>query len=73
MAGLGGYLIAFGALSAVLSFFNYEFVLLTWIGSWGETVAWFIRAGIIALGWVLVETENRRAKQAQQPQSDPIS
>ncbi len=67
----------FGALSGVLSFFNSEFVLLTWIDSWGDAVAWFIRAGVIAIGGLLYSAEQRRiqeAHQSRQPQQQgPIS
>ena len=43
MGSLGMYLMIFGAASGVLSLFEYEFTLLSWIDSWGNAVAWFIR------------------------------
>ncbi len=64
MGSFGVYLMIFAGISGVMSFFDYEFVLLTWIGTWGEAVAWFIRAGIVALGWFLWEMENRRQRAA---------
>ena len=71
MASFGGYLMVFGALSGVLSFFNYEFSLLMWIDAWGDAVAWFIRGGLILLGLSLVTIEKRKVESTQQP--DPIS
>mgnify|MGYP001549640685 FL=1 len=63
----------FGGLSGVMSFFEYEFSLLAWIGNWGEAVAWFIRAGVIALGWALLEIETRRQNTARQPAQGPVN
>lgn len=71
MGSLGMYLMIFGAASGVLSLFEYEFTLLSWIDSWGNAVAWFIRAGLIAIGGILYNAEQRRAAAAQQPQQSP--
>lgn len=73
MGSLGGYLIVFGGLSAVLSFFNYEFILLSWIDTWGDGIAWFIRAGIILIGGLLFNAEQRREQQARQAQQGQVS
>lgn len=61
----------FGALSGVLSLFNYEFSLLIWIDAWGDAVAWFIRGGLILLGLALVTMDRRQVENTQQ--QDPIS
>ena len=46
MGSFGMYLMIFGAGSAVLALFEYEFTLLSWVDNWGEPLAWFIRAGL---------------------------
>lgn len=50
MKGLGVLLLLFGIGSMVLHFMNYEFTLLSWIDTWGETTAWVIRGGLVAVG-----------------------
>ncbi|SMF13785.1 hypothetical protein SAMN02745866_00872 [Alteromonadaceae bacterium Bs31] len=53
MKKIGIYLIIAGIGSIVLNQLGYEFTLLMWISNWGETVAWAIRGGAIAVGAVL--------------------
>ena len=72
MGSLGVYLMIFAGLSGVMSLFDYEFVLLSWIGTWGEGPAWFIRAALMAIGWGLWEMENRQKQPAAAPQG-PVS
>lgn len=50
ISGFGGAAALFGLVSIVLSFFNYNLRILIWIDSWGETMAWVIRIGLIAVG-----------------------
>ena len=66
MRSFGIYIMVFAGLSGVLSFFDYEFVLLSWISTWGEATAWFIRAGLLLIGWGLLELENRQQRAAVQ-------
>ncbi|MFD2914175.1 hypothetical protein [Psychroserpens luteus] len=41
--GKGGLLLAaLGIMSIVLSFFNYNIRLLSWIDIWGNTMGWII-------------------------------
>ena len=54
MSRLGFNLIFFGVGSIPLNLFQYEFILLMWIDTWGPTVGWAIRIGLIAVGVVLV-------------------
>lgn len=53
MKQLGGTMFLFGLISAVLSFINYELVILIWIDSWGPTVGWIIRGALIVVGGIL--------------------
>ena len=69
------YLMIFGGGSALLAIFNYEFTLLSWIGTWGDGVAWFIRAGLIAVGGLLFNAEQKRVATAESEQAaqSPVS
>ena len=43
----------FGIASVVFNFMDREVMLLGWISSWGEAVAWAIRAVLVIGGGVL--------------------
>lgn len=47
------YMALFGALAIVLNFFDRVPTLLMWIYSWGDTVAWAIKIGLIVVGAIL--------------------
>ena len=52
--GKGGLVLAaLGVLSIVLSIFNYNIRLLSWIDAWGSTIGWIIRILFIAGGGAL--------------------
>ena len=52
--GKGGLLLAaLGIMSIVLSLFNYNIRLLSWIDIWGNTTGWFIRILLIVGGGAL--------------------
>lgn len=53
MKSIGGYLFFFGIGSIVLGFLNMQFIILSWIDTWGETTGWAIRIGMIVVGGVL--------------------
>jgi hypothetical protein len=46
----GGYLFFFGVGSMVLSFVNMEFIILSWVDTWGESTGWTIRVGMAVIG-----------------------
>lgn len=50
MKGFGGLLFFFGLGSMVLYFVQMEFILLGWINTWGETMAWVIRGAMVVVG-----------------------
>ncbi len=52
-SSIGGMLAFFGLFSSVLSFFGYNLKILMWIDSWGPTVGWIIRIGLILVGGAL--------------------
>ncbi|MFK7811566.1 MAG: hypothetical protein AB8B59_03675 [Maribacter sp.] len=52
--GKAGLLIgAMGIISIVLSIFNYNIRLLSWVDVWGNTLGWFIRILLIVGGGAL--------------------
>ncbi len=53
MRSIALLLILLGAGSMVLHFLEREFTLLSWIGNWGEEVAWGIRGGLVVVGLLL--------------------
>ncbi|MDX2343570.1 MAG: hypothetical protein QNL12_07515 [Acidimicrobiia bacterium] len=74
MARFGSYFIIVGALSGVLSLFDYEFSLLIWIDTWGDGFAWLIRGAFILGGMAMVSHEMKTQQQPQQaPQSEPTA
>lgn len=53
MQTIGTYMAMFGIGSMILHFFDREFVLLTWIDSWGTDIGWVIRFLLVIVGVVL--------------------
>lgn len=53
MKQIGGYMFFFGVGSIVLYFLNMEFILLAWIDTWGEPVAWSIRGVLTVAGGIM--------------------
>lgn len=52
--GQGGLLLAaMGVMSIVLSIFNYNIRVLSWVDLWGNTIGWVIRFLLILVGVVL--------------------
>ena len=50
ISSFGGIAALFGVASIILSFFDFNLVLLMWVDFWGETIAWVIRVGLIVIG-----------------------
>ena len=50
---LGGIIALFGLGSMILSFFDYNFVLLVWIDFLGTTLAWVFRVSLVIIGAIL--------------------
>lgn len=53
MKTIGAYMFFFGIGSIILNFLGREFVVLSWIDSWGLTVGWVIRGALVVVGGVL--------------------
>lgn len=53
MEKIGSYMAFFGILAVVLGLLDRVPTLLMWIYSWGETVAWIIKIGLIVVGGAL--------------------
>lgn len=77
-------LLLFGIGSVALNFVGYEFRLLSWIDSWGETVGWAIRGALFVAGAALYVVDMRMnqghvAEEAPQetqmaaPQPEPVA
>ena len=50
MKNIGSTFLIFGIGSIALNFFGYEFVLLSWVDNWGETIGWALRGAVIVAG-----------------------
>ena len=61
MKKLGGYMLFFGIGSIILNYFNMQFIILSWIDTWGVTVGWSIRIGLIVAGAVLMLVAKKNA------------
>ena len=64
MKTLGGWLFFFGIGSMVLNYLGREFVLLSWIDTWGPTVGWGLRIGLAVVGAALWLLGGRKAAAA---------
>lgn len=53
LANLGGFLAISGIISSVLYLIDYNLKILMWIDSWGSTMGWVIRGGLILAGAAL--------------------
>ena len=53
LSSIGALLFSVGAISSVLTFTDYELKVLFWVNTWGEGMAWTIRAGLILVGAIL--------------------
>jgi hypothetical protein len=54
MKSLGIYMSFFGFASMVLQLIGREFVILSWINSWGTGTGWIIRIALVIVGGMLV-------------------
>jgi len=54
MKQFGGYLLFFGVGSILLHFVGLQFILMSWMGWWGETTAWEIRVAFVVIGGLMV-------------------
>ena len=61
MRSLGFILLILGVGSCIVHFMEREMTLLAWIDTWGEEVAWAIRAGFIVLGLVLIAMGKKKS------------
>lgn len=53
MRKVGGYMIFFGLFAIVLDYIERVPTILMWIYEWGDTIAWVIKIGLVAIGAVL--------------------
>ncbi len=67
MKKLGGYLMFFGIGSIVLSFLNMQFIILSWIDTWGSSVGWGIRIALIVGGAALFLVGKKNETAAARP------
>lgn len=67
MRRFGIFLIVMAAGSAILPFLGMQFIVMSWVDSWGTTVGWVIRAAVLALGIVLAVAGGTQATPSQAP------
>jgi hypothetical protein len=60
MKKIGGYMAILGALAIVMDFMDRVPRLLMWIYNWGDTAAWGIKIGLIAIGGILWFIGNKK-------------
>ncbi len=53
MKKIGSYMVIVGVFAIVLGFLDRVPKILIWIYSWGDTVAWAIKIGLIVVGAAL--------------------
>ena len=53
ITNLGGFLAISGVISSILYLIDYNLKILAWIDSWGSTMGWVIRIGLIVAGVAL--------------------
>ena len=63
MKSIGSLLFLFGVAAIVLGFMDRVPAVLEWIYGWGETTAWALKIGFVAIGAVLYLVGNKQ-KQA---------
>jgi hypothetical protein len=54
MRSIGGLMVLLGAGSFVLHFLDVEFILLSWVNTWGVDVGYSIRIALIVVGAVIL-------------------
>lgn len=64
MKKLGTYMLVFGIGSMLLHLIGMQFIILSWIGLWGENVAWAIRIGLVVGGGAMLLLADRNADAA---------
>lgn len=70
MKSIGVWLIIFAVGSALLPYFNLQFILLAWIDMWGPTVGWIIRITMLTLGVALIAIAAGKAARTAVPPSN---
>ncbi len=59
MSKVGLYMAIAGILAIILNFLDRVPNILFWIYSWGDTVAWTIKIGLVVIGAVLFFMGNK--------------
>ena len=64
MGSLGGFIALLGVFSVVVTSAGGDFELVAWIDSWGRSVGWSIRVGLVLVGAMLWLVGARSARPA---------
>jgi len=67
MRSFAGFLILMGAGSMVLHLVHFDFILMSWVDSWGEPTGWVIRGVVLALGLALAACSGCAKSQGAPP------
>jgi hypothetical protein len=71
MRSFSGFLIVMGAGSMLLHLIGFNFILMSWVDAWGETVGWIIRGSVLALGLTMAVVGNRPTQPPTSPSRAP--
>ena len=64
MKSIGTLLFLYGVAAIVFGFMDRVPIVLEWIYGWGETTAWAIKIGFVAIGAVLYFVGNKQKQAA---------
>ena len=70
MKRVGLYIALFGIAAIILPYFNRQLSILSWIDNWGETAAWAIKIGLIAVGVALFFMLKNKEVELELPQDE---
>lgn len=60
MKSFGTWLIILSVGSAILPYFGLQFILLSWVDSWGPMIGWVIRGAFVLLGIAMIAADRRK-------------
>lgn len=66
LTNLGGFLAISGIISCILYFIDYQLKILAWIDTWGVTLGWVIRIGLVVIGVLLFFIAGQKANNGEE-------
>lgn len=65
MKSFAGWLIVLTIGSVILPYIGFQFIVLSWVDSWGPTVGWCIRGGFIVVAVAILMFPSGESKAAR--------